>query len=643
VTGILEADADQSPSVVVTPPTVELSSRRIPWLPIMALGSGISAVVMALAVFPYGSVNDDEAIYRAQAHALAGGHLFPAAPNPGIAFRPWLAALVRHHYVLKYTPVEAVVLAAGHLLTGSYVPALAATAMAVVVATWLLASELLSDRREVIIATALVAGSPLVIIQSGLLLGYLTTLVLLELFAWALVRGVRRGAGRWLVAAGLALGVATAFRTYDAIIFAAPFLVWAAVALGGRVARPIGWFVAGGLGPLAAFLAYNDMATGSPFKLPFSLQETHDTLGFGLRRLNPTEDFHHFGPIQGLAGVGAHLLLLVIWVAGGPILIGLAAVAVRRGQLRGPALALAVTAITVPAGYLIFWGPWNAFNIWGGVQLVGPFYMLPLVPVAAVLGARGMTIIGRRHPGWTRIGIAAMAVVTVAVSAPAVAADARYSRQDGQVAALAKTAPGPALVVLPPKPGFVMFPHWNLGNMGGLDGPVVYAAATGTAADFDLLDRFRDRVPYFMTFSGAFLPHQSHAGAQLNRLIEVHGPAIDLRAQAALQKLRNKKLALTVTAGGPVRSCGPPDLAGGWSIHIAPTGDVTCTGSGAAVTSKAGSPGSIKLKYSAQSGFKDEVDIPERADGKNATVLVSGPIAALLRHVTLPLTVTASS
>jgi hypothetical protein len=232
-----------------------------------------------------------------------------------------------------------------------------------------------------------------------------------------------------------------------------------------------------------------------------------------------------------------------------------------------------------------------------------------------------------------------MVVLTVAVSAPAVAADARYSRQDGEVAALARVVPGPVLVLLPAKPGFIMFPHYNLGQVGALGGPVVYAAASGTARDFDLLQHFSDRIPYFITFSGSFLPHRPHLGAQLNRVVQVHGRSIDLRAQASPARLRNTKLALTVRAGGPALDCGRPDRAGGWSIHVAPNGDLTCTGAGSPVVAVAGADPSIRLKYSSKSGAEDEVDIPARVSAGNVTLLLPGPLAALLRQVTPALTV----
>jgi hypothetical protein len=617
-------------------------NRTVLWVALLGAFSAVSAIVMALAVFPAGSVNDDEAIYRLQARTIASGHLFPAAPDPPRAFVPWLAAVVNHHYVLKYTPVEAAVLAASHVLTGSYVPALVATVVALVGATWLLAWELLGDRREALIATAVVAFSPLVVVESGLLLGYLTTLVLLVFFTWAVVRGVRRYSGGLLVLAGLTLGIAGAIRPYDALVFAAPLLVWAAWRVVGAVARirALLWLVAGGVGPLAAFLAYNDMATGSAFKLPFNLMESHDTIGFGLRRLTPAEDYHHFGPIQGIYGVGTNLFVLMLWVAGGPLLIALAVTAIRRGRLRGAQLAVAATAVSVPVCYVFFWGPWNAGTRWGGIWLIGPFYLLPLVIAAGMLGARGFTIWAREHPRRTRAAVAAMAILTVVVTGPAVAADARYSRQDGQITTLVDSVPGPALVVLSDNPGFVMFPHWNLGNIGHSTVPVLYVAGSGTAADFDLLQRFSDRVPYAIIFSGASLPYRAHLGVQLNRLVEVRGTSFDLRAQASNERLHSKALALTVSTGGARVSCGRPDSAGGWWLHVGPTGDVLCTGGGASILLRAGPSGSIRLRYLPKRGSTDQVDIPERVSAGGVTLLLPDSTAALLRHVTQGLSVT---
>jgi hypothetical protein len=626
------------------------------WLALLAVLSAAGVVVMARLVFPNGSVNDDEAIYRLQAHTLASGHLFPAAPNPPKAFVPWLSAIVGHHYVLKYTPVEAAWLAASHLLTGTYLPALVLTVVGLVVATWLLAVELLGDRREALIAAALVALSPLVIIQSGLLLAYLTTVLLLVLFVWTGVRGVRRiraggqaeagwlGGAGWLVAAGFTVGLAGAIRPYDALIFAAPFVVWAVreLGFGRRALAAAGWVVLGGIGPLVGFLAYNDAATGSPFKLPFNLEDTHDTIGFGLRRLTPGEDFHHFGPIQGVHGVIIHFVAFLIWVAGGPFLIALAWLAVRRGRLRSQAVALAATAVTLPLGYIYFWGPWNAGTIWGGIWLVGPFYLLPLVVVAAVLAARGITLWAGEHPTGVKRGLAAFVIVTVVAIAPVIYDDARYSRQDGQITQLIRSVPGRELIVLPDNPGFVLFPHWNVGNLGQPDDRALFVAASGTAADFDLLQQFPDRVPYLLYFSGAFLPHRAHLGVELNRLVAVSRPQFDLRVDASPERLKKKKLALTVSTGGPRIDCGRPDAAGGWWLHISPAGALTCRGAGPTVPLPANPLGTIRLRYLPKSGARDQIDLPMKISPGQVTLLMPGPVAALLRKVVVPMRVTVS-
>ncbi|HWC09634.1 MAG TPA: glycosyltransferase family 39 protein, partial [Acidimicrobiales bacterium] len=207
--------------------------RRLPISPsaplavaVLALLSGATAVVLSRAVFPELSVDNDETIYRLHADALAHGHLFVPAPAVPDAFRPWLAAVSGDHYVLKYSALFPALLAASQVLTGGPGLVLALIAAGTVVMTYLLAREVLAREGEALVAAALLALSPLVLVQSALLLAYLPTLLLLETFAWGVLRGLSTGRHRLLVLGGLAFGLAFAMRPYDAVLFGVPIVLW---------------------------------------------------------------------------------------------------------------------------------------------------------------------------------------------------------------------------------------------------------------------------------------------------------------------------------------------------------------------------------------------------------------------------------
>src|SRR3712207_1989744 len=139
----------------------------------LALLSAVAAVTLSRTVFPHLSADNDETIYRLQADALAHGHLFVPAPRIPDAFRPWLAAVRGDHYVLKYSFLYPALLAASEVVTGGAWLALGLVAAGVVTMTWLLAVEILGDRRQALLAAGLVALSPLVLVQSALLLSYM--------------------------------------------------------------------------------------------------------------------------------------------------------------------------------------------------------------------------------------------------------------------------------------------------------------------------------------------------------------------------------------------------------------------------------------------------------------------------------------
>ena len=682
----------------------------------VALLAGVAGLIAAAVshwVFPFGSPDNDEAIYRLQADTVAHGHLFPAAPAVARPFTPWLAALVGHHYVLKYTPLVAGVLGLSRALTGSYLPALAVVAAAAVLTTWALAREVLGREGAALTAAALVAGCPLVIIQSGLLLAYLPALVLFEVFAWAAVRAARSGSARWAWLAGLSLGLTATVRPYDALLVSVPLLVWAWRRM-GRGVRPrrlpvAGWWLLGGAGPALGLGLYDQLATGHVFKLPFNLLESSDNVGFGVHRLFPTDLPHHFGLVEGLVGVGNHLALMLIWVAGGPVLVLLAALGWHRAlgrradhergdrqpsgpgergdrqpsgpgergdrQQSGPGergalVALIGAGVLLAVGYVMFWGAWNAAVLWGGTAMVGPFYFMPLVVPLALLGAEGLRAMARRPTG-RAAAVIGLVAVTLAVTIPTMAGDARASRQDGALLALARRAPawagGPALVFVPGQDSFVMHPVNVLGNGWRIGGPVAFAAATGTGSDVEAARAMPGRAPFLLLLGGGYSPHPAHPGGRLAEMTMTAGRTVTLTIAAASPAIGGSadSSVLTVIAGDRPLFCAGPDSTAGWHVILTADGSVSCEGGQAvlgpgAVGSGAGPAAPAGAGAGARAGAGDglrlvvtddssptarpvSVLVAAQADGDAVEVLTTGASVATVGRPPAPVPLSISA
>jgi hypothetical protein len=549
----------------------------------LAAAAASLAVVVLTLVFPHGSINNDEAIYRLQAQAIQHGHFFVPVVQPVDAFRPWLAAAVHNHWVLKYIPVEAGFLALAAAATGTPAAALPVVAAALALATWILVREVLHDRWSAIVATALVVLSPLVVVQSAILVAYLPTIVLLEVFMWSAIRAVAAAAAgerlpAWqLAAGGVAIGLAVVARPYDAALFAAPVVVWALFRLRHQIVRPLGWYVAGALPPVVAMLLYDWAATGSPLRLPFNLLEPADRPGFGPRRMFPQEPYHAFGWPSGIRGSGSHLLLTILWVSGGPALVLLAIVGIWRRRRSAPALVLAAVVVAFPVGYVFFWGAWNASKLWRGVRFIGPFYFLPMVIPIAAFGGAELVALYRRWRPLAAVVVVVGVVSSVLVAAPAVAADARWSRQDGAVLAMVKQhAPATArtLVLIQADQEYVMHPISGLANRWDGGGALLYGLWSGTAQDLAVLASQRDRRPYVLTLFGTFAPHPAHLAATLRpiRLESGYSVTVHVRGSAGAPHL-------TLTTSASALGCAD-SVVGRWDVTIAAPGTISCSDSG---------------------------------------------------------------
>jgi hypothetical protein len=215
--------------------------------------------------------------------------------------------------------------------------------------------------------------------------------------------------------------------------------------------------VLGALPLTVAVAAYNTVATGRPWTLPFGLLEASDTVGFGVRRLFPEQNANHFGPLQGLAGLGLHFLAgLLAWTALGPLLVP-AAVTAWRTAVPATRMLLASAGLQL-AGYAVFWGPWNFSWIWRtGVRVLGPIYAMPLVVPVVLAGLPVLERWYRARPRrWRRLGTLAallsLGVVVFALQQAAVDA----GRTDRVLAAAERARTrGPLLIdVDPPYLGY---------------------------------------------------------------------------------------------------------------------------------------------------------------------------------------------
>jgi len=475
-------------------------------LGVLVTTSFMLSLLLGRSLFSMYSINHDDAMYVYEARLLSDGDLtLPAAEHD--FFRPWASGVRDDRVVMKYAPPWPAVLAAGQGLTGSMYTASAAVAAVAVALVFLLGREILGGRRVALVAAAVFALSPIVLIQSGTALPYLFQLVTGLTFAVGLLAGLRRGRVWPHLVAGVAFGVGLFARPLDAVLFAVPFvavLLWQLRQQRRTLGRALG-FVAAGAAPIVALnLLYNTHTMGSPLALPFTVTSRYDTIGFGRRGIFADSTFA-FSPADGLRGLAKNLQWFPSWSFGGVITFVLAGLAlraaVRLGWRRSPwLLALAGLALTVCLGYVGFWSPFSMSVRWPGVQTLGPYYHLAVLVPLAILGARGLDLLWQgsrreRHAAMAAAG--AGVLLTLLALPPKIEANAEvrdsFQEINDQLDALGLTN---AVLVVPARgnDGF-QSPAPFLENRPDLDQPVLYAEDRGRE-NLALFDRFPDRRIY---------------------------------------------------------------------------------------------------------------------------------------------------
>jgi 4-amino-4-deoxy-L-arabinose transferase-like glycosyltransferase len=502
----------------------------------VALAAALWAVIGSHHVFRYLSDDHDEGLYLLQAEALAHGHLFPPAPEHADAFVPWLTVLSDEKYVLKYAPVHASILALGERVLGSPRWSLGLIAGGVVLLTYLLAKEVLGDRRLALLASAFLGISPLFLVQSATFLPYCSSLLLLEAFAFTLFRGVRTKRGTVLAVSGFLFGVALFARPFDALLFGVPLGVYFLVQQRHQrdlLVRNAAWFGLGIVLPVAAMLAYYHAATGSPFRPPFNLLEPQDTIGFGPRRLLPGHPAIPFTPALGWQGVTRHVLLTSFWGFGGLLLIGFFLVGVNRRRRGGPELWVALVAATFSCGYAFFWGTYGTSLQGSLTSFLGPFYFLPVLACVALLAARGFGDLWRRDSLMTALAVAGMVMVSGYLMVESLNVNLRLTEEDRRLyTPVAAANLDRALVFVPPMWGaHLLHPFAWLQNSADYDGETVYALDRGEPGNLALLEDHPERVAYRLRVHGHYRASPPDPGltTSLERLTVIEQPSFETK------------------------------------------------------------------------------------------------------------------
>lgn len=506
----------------------------------IAVIGGVAVWVIATELFPYHSVNHDEAVYLQQAAMLLEGDLSLRPPVDGVA-RPWFFIESGDRLYPKYAPVPAAVFAFGQLV-GGYRLALVGTAVGNLTLIAGVISEVF-DRRTGCLGAVFVLCSPLFLITSSVFLPYAPTTLLNLTFAYSYLRADRTGSRRWAAVAGVAIGLAFFSRPFTAVVFAAPFVghaLWTLTQHRESIARHA-WTATLGLIGVGIALAYNTTVTGTPWSFPYEVFAPQDGLGFGHRRILDHE--LKYTPELALSANSKVLEQFgQVWFAGG--LLGMTLAVGGMGlslyRRRAREALLVGLFVSIVAGNVYFWGNVNILGTIdhpddGLIAFLGPYYHFDLlVPTAAFAAtavwsaiervqAMDLTVASRVVGVFLAVGVVVSASGIAAVTA--INVDERIDRNqavtDTYTAAYEPFEDGPppnSLVLLPtPHGNWLNHPFQPLRNDPGFDGKTVY---TTDAHPFDSVEAFPNRSVYRYVYRGSWAP--ASASPETARLQRVH-------------------------------------------------------------------------------------------------------------------------
>ncbi|MBL8989387.1 MAG: hypothetical protein JNJ80_24135 [Gemmatimonadetes bacterium] len=338
---------------------------------------GVVYLLVARFVFDGRPLLIDEAVQLFQARTYASGRLWlPVDPDP--AFRSTLNLVEQGgRWFGHFPPGWPVLLALGDLVHLGW--AVGPIVGAATVGMWGLVLVRAESRPSVRAGALLLFGLapfPMFLASSHMNHGPVLFWLLAALAGWLALRE-RPGAGR-AVATGFALGMAGITRPADAVAFAIPAAVWAALWARdtGRI-RDLGAIVAGAVLPVAFLLVVNQATTGSIWQSGYELLWGSNVgLGFHAAPYGPPHT-----PVRGLELVSLYLLRLNRFLFEAPVP-GL--VAGGLALLLAPRLGAVDRFLLAAAGTLLL----VYFAYWHDGFFLGPRFVYPLVPVVALWTAR---------------------------------------------------------------------------------------------------------------------------------------------------------------------------------------------------------------------------------------------------------------
>jgi hypothetical protein len=340
--------------------------------------SALSAALVGHFVFPLGSLNCDSGTYEWMAGLFASHRInFSGTPERLAGIWPWLTSIDKTDIIPKYQP--------GFPFVLSVMPVVLRIALFSLIAalsTWSIGNLAKKLDLRAVWASWLWALSPLVIIQSALVLPYLLSCTLGILSLSAMCQADSRVQYPAAVS-GTFLGMMLLMRPLDSAIFLIPIIVLITRKTASRK-RVFAVFAVGASPAVVVAIWWNWHQTGNFLEFPFQLTSHSDTVGFGLRKIYDFEPGLHFTPVQAANNVASNLFRVVTWSCLGILLLG--GFTDRWRALTSDARVILLSlGVVWTVAYGCFYGSYVASNTWKGASYIGPFYWLPILLILVLV------------------------------------------------------------------------------------------------------------------------------------------------------------------------------------------------------------------------------------------------------------------